>query len=145
MLQPKSAMEVFQHLDRSNCRECGEKTCLAFAGAVYQSRKDISMCPRLDKGIVARYSDGTTGSGAPEEMGEQYIEDLKQSLAEIDFAETAARCGGRNDNGKLILKVMGKDFGVNADGSFFTAIHVKEPVFTSISNSVTIKNFRYQI
>mgnify|MGYP000668137593 CR=1 FL=1 len=35
MPSPNSAMEVFKHLDKSNCRECGEKTCLAFAGAVF--------------------------------------------------------------------------------------------------------------
>ncbi|MBW1753989.1 MAG: Fe-S cluster protein, partial [Deltaproteobacteria bacterium] len=35
MPQPKNAMEIFRHLDKSNCRECREKTCLAFAGAVF--------------------------------------------------------------------------------------------------------------
>ena len=41
MPRPNSAMEVFKHLDKSNCRECGEKTCLAFACAVFQSQKEI--------------------------------------------------------------------------------------------------------
>ena len=35
MAQPKNAMEIFKLLDQSNCRECGQKTCLAFAGAVF--------------------------------------------------------------------------------------------------------------
>ena len=41
MPQPKNAMEIFQLLDKSNCRECGETTCLAFAGAVFTGRKDL--------------------------------------------------------------------------------------------------------
>ena len=56
MRQFKNAMEIFKHLEKSNCRECGEKTCLAFVGAVYQSRKEIRMCPRLDWKIVELYS-----------------------------------------------------------------------------------------
>ena len=124
MPRPKNAMEIFKHLDKSNCRECGEKTCLAFAGAVYQSRKDISMCPRLDQEVVDRFSDDTAGAGSPEEMGAQYINSLKKSLAEMDLADAAARAGGRYTDGKLMLKVMEKDFGVNADGDFSTDIHV---------------------
>ena len=46
MPAPKNAMEVFQLLDKSNCRECGEKTCLAFAGAVFQGHRKISECPK---------------------------------------------------------------------------------------------------
>ena len=41
MPRPQNAMEIFKLLDKSNCRDCGEKTCLAFAGAVYQGRKKI--------------------------------------------------------------------------------------------------------
>ena len=124
MPRAKNAMEIFKHLDKSNCRECGEKTCLAFAGAVYQSRKDISMCPRLDQEVVDRFSDETAGADTSEEMGAQYISDLKKSLAGMDLAGAAARSGGRYTDGKLMLKVMGKDFGVNADGDFSTDIHV---------------------
>ena len=47
MAQPKNAMEIFQLLDKSNCRECGKKTCLAFAGAVYQGLKEIQMFEKL--------------------------------------------------------------------------------------------------
>jgi len=36
MAQIKNAMEIFKLLEKSNCRECNEKTCLAFAGAVFQ-------------------------------------------------------------------------------------------------------------
>ena len=57
MPRPKNAMEIFKLLDQSNCRECGEKTCLAFAGAVYQGRKKIQGCPKLDQATIERFSD----------------------------------------------------------------------------------------
>ena len=56
MSQPKNAMEIFKILEKSNCRECGEKTCLAFAGTVYQGRKQLDRCPRIDEEIIKVYA-----------------------------------------------------------------------------------------
>ncbi len=49
MVAAKNAMEVFSVLDKSNCRKCGEKTCLAFAGAVYMGKRRIEECPNVNK------------------------------------------------------------------------------------------------
>jgi len=124
MPKPKNAFEIFKHLEKSNCRECGEKTCLAFAGAVYQSLKDIRMCPRLDSKIVAHYSDGEAEAGATEEAGEQLMQRLKNSLGATDLVEAARRTGGHYDGFKLTLKVLGKDFGADSEGNFFSDIHI---------------------
>jgi hypothetical protein len=123
MPKPNNAMEIFKHLDKSNCRECGEKTCLAFAGAVYQSRKEISRCPKLDSEIVAFYSNDD-GGRSMEETGEQFIEDQKETLSRIDLAQAAQRTGGHYDGRKLTLKILGKDFGVDPEGNFHSDIHV---------------------
>ena len=123
MPKPNSAMEVFKHLEKSNCRECGEKTCLAFAAAVYQSRKQISLCPRINSEIIELYSsDNKTNTN--EDFGEQFIENLKQTLSGIDLAEAAKRIGGSYDGSKLTVKIMGKDFGVDSKGNFSSDIHV---------------------
>ena len=52
MPAPQNAMEIFRLLEKSNCRKCGEKTCLAFAGAVYQQRRQLADCPYLDPATV---------------------------------------------------------------------------------------------
>ena len=77
MTKPSSVMEVFKHLEKSNCRECGEKTCLAFAASVYQSQKQINMCPRLDENIISRFSDVGNSMKTIGESGDQLIGDLK--------------------------------------------------------------------
>jgi hypothetical protein len=121
--KPNSAMEVFKHLEKSNCRECGEKSCLAFAAAVYQSRKPINLCPRLDPQIIELFaSDGSTDTD--KDPGENFIEELKQKLPEIDLAEAAKRIGGAYDGRKLTIKIMGKEFGVDSEGNFSSDIHV---------------------
>jgi CO dehydrogenase/acetyl-CoA synthase gamma subunit (corrinoid Fe-S protein) len=56
MTAPKNAFEIFQLLEKSNCGNCGEKTCLAFAAAVFKSRHRLSECPRLDPSVIAQFS-----------------------------------------------------------------------------------------
>lgn len=124
MPKPKNALEIFKHLEKTNCRECGEKTCLAFAGAVYQARKAIRLCPYLDSKTVAHYSDKEAGGEATKGAGEQFIESLKNLLPRTDLSEAAKRTGGRYDGFKLVLKVFGKDFGVDSKGNFYSDIHI---------------------
>ena len=52
----QNVMQVFTLLDKSNCRKCGEKTCLAFASAVFKGKKDLSACPALSEELVSQYS-----------------------------------------------------------------------------------------
>ncbi len=125
MSNPKNVMEIFKHLEKSNCRECGEKTCLAFAGAVFQSRKKIDLCARLDPGIIEKYTVSKSGrSLMSEQMGEQLTGDLKKSLSQLDFQETAVRSGGLYDGKTITLKILGKNFSITLDGTFKTDIHV---------------------
>jgi CO dehydrogenase/acetyl-CoA synthase gamma subunit (corrinoid Fe-S protein) len=52
-----NAMTVFKELPKTNCRECGVKTCLAFAGSVFQRYKAIGDCPHVEKAVVEKFSD----------------------------------------------------------------------------------------
>lgn len=40
-------MAIYQHLPRSNCRECGEATCMAFAFGLSQGKNTVEECPAL--------------------------------------------------------------------------------------------------
>ncbi len=124
MTRPKSAMEIYQLLEKSNCRECGRKTCLAFAGAVYTGQKSIQDCPRLTPEVIARYRGGLTTAGAGEQNGEDYLQKLLAAIRETDLAAAAARIGGRYENGWLALKIMGKEFKVDANARLSADIHV---------------------
>ena len=116
-----SAIEVFKLLDRSNCRLCGEKTCMAFAGAVYLGTKSLAACPKLDPATLARF-----GCGPAVEKGEEenIITDLIEQVLRLDPEETAQRTGGMSVSGRIVLKVLGKDFAIDSQGNFITDIHV---------------------
>ena len=124
MPQPKNAMEIFKLLEKSNCRDCGYKTCLAFAGAVFRGQIKLEECPKLDREIIERFSGDPKKDHTVEEIQEAYMNDLKAKISELDLDEAAQRTGGRLSNNKLTLKVLGKDFSVDSNGNLSTDIHI---------------------
>jgi hypothetical protein len=123
MARPKNVMQVFSLLDKSNCRKCGEKTCLAFAGAVFQGRRLIIDCPTIDHDRARQFIEPTTGNTAAEEPDEFFTE-LINRIATSDLQQAAERTGGRFDGEKLSVKILGKDFSVDSSGNLFSDIHI---------------------
>ncbi len=124
MSKPKHAMEIFQLLDKSNCRECGEKTCLAFAGAVFQGKRMVVECPRLSRDTIERFSGQNPNQDNVFVEGADFLQKLKSEVAGADLAAAAQRVGAHFSGGKLTLKVLGKDFSVDAKGNLSTQIHI---------------------
>lgn len=121
----ENAMQVFRLLDKSNCRKCGEKTCLAFAGAVFQGRRKLQECPTVSPEHLAQFSDSgaelmPNGSEATDEL----FETFSRELAKLDLQQAALRTGGVYNDSLLTIKVLGKDFSVDRDMNFFTDIHI---------------------
>lgn len=123
MLQLKNAMEIFKILEKSNCRECGEQTCLAFAGSVYQGKKPLDRCPHLSAEILEQCQ--TNEINNREEGGAQLTEGLKNQLVDLDFEEAAKKSGGKYVNQNIVLKILGREFAITPDGRFQTHLHVK--------------------
>jgi hypothetical protein len=134
MPAPENAMQVFALLEKTNCKKCGEKTCLAFAGAVYKGERNISECPYLSADIVARFSGDQTGNTVDERR--QSAEQLRQRISTVDFRDAAERTGGVESGARLTVKVLGKDFSVDRQGNLFSDIHiipwVTEPFLTYV-------------
>ena len=120
----KNAMEIFKLLDMSNCRECGEKTCLAFAGALFQGQRKLAECPKLDPEIIGRYSEHPEKKDATEQNRDEYLQQLKSEIANHDLAAVAERVGAQFSKNRLTLKVLGKDFGVDTAGNLYADIHI---------------------
>ncbi len=118
----KNALEVFTRLPGSNCRECGEKTCLAFAGAVYLGSRKIGECPHLEPAVRRQFAaDATARKPADEQQA--CIEALRRQVAGVDLAAAAERVGGRWQDGRLTVQILGKPFAIDQTGSFHTQLH----------------------
>lgn len=40
-------LEIYKRLPRTNCRECGEPTCMAFAARLSRAEADLTQCPHM--------------------------------------------------------------------------------------------------
>ena len=120
----KSTIDILKLLDKSNCRECGSPTCLAFAAAVFKGQKNLSECTHLDSSIKDEYS--VKDSALPAKPGEssEPVDELIKRLKGIDLAEAAERIGARYERDRLTVKVCGKDFSVDSKGKFYSEIHI---------------------
>jgi len=122
--KPENALEIFQLLEKSNCRKCGEKTCLAFAGAVFTGQRKLCECPRLSRDVIERYSLEPDDRNIFEQDREKSLKNLQSEVVHLDFAQAAERTGAQFSGDKLTLKILGKDFSVNTKGELFADIHI---------------------
>lgn len=124
MSKLNNAMAVFKLLDQSNCRKCNEKTCMAFAAAVFKGKRKLSDCPKLDKETIEKYADHVETRPDPGREMEAVEARLKEEIQHIDLASRAEAVGGVFAGNRLTIKVFGKDFHVHSDGTFSSEIHI---------------------
>ena len=124
MPQLKNTIEILKLLNKSNCRDCYEKTCLAFAAAVFKGQRQLGECPHLDPEVIEAYGGKVEKRKTIEEDQEAALAALKQQVVNADLAQAAENVGGRFVNDRLTLKVFGKDFSIDTQGRLFSDIHV---------------------
>lgn len=132
-----NAMDVFMLLEKNNCRKCNKPTCLAFAAAVFQGQMSLNECPFVDKEVVLAYGDKNDKieTGAEQDYQEA-LSQLKEKIRKGNLQERAGILGEEFANGKLTLKIMGKDFSIDTHGDVSTLLHVNRwltiPVFNYV-------------
>jgi len=124
MAHINNPMEIYKLLDGSNCKECNEKTCLAFAVAVFKGKKPIQACPKLEKEVIDLYGGAVEKPNTIDENKAEAIELLKQKISLIDLSEAAKRLGARFSNNQLTIKIFGKAFSIDTRGSISSEIHI---------------------
>ncbi|MFH2047196.1 MAG: DUF3786 domain-containing protein [Pseudomonadota bacterium] len=124
MANLNNPIEILKLLEKSNCRECGKPTCLAFAGAVFKREKKLEDCPRLDSNVIGQVDVKTEVKKGIIQQQDDAIKELKQKIISIDLAAAAKRLGGQFESGKLTLQCLGKNFSVDQKGNIITEIHV---------------------
>jgi len=137
MKKPKNTVEILQYLDKSNCGECRFPSCLVFALAVFKGEKSLSDCPRVDPDIASQYGGSVMPkSEVSSEPEEEALAKLQQQVEHIDLAAAAVRTGGRYTDGKLTIKILGKDFSVDSKGRLSSDIHINPWVAGPVLNYV---------
>ncbi len=52
-------LDIFKLTPKTNCKDCGNPTCMAFAMKVASGAVDISKCPHLSQEVLDRLSEST--------------------------------------------------------------------------------------
>ena len=108
---PHTVMELLKTLPRTNCGECGQATCLAFATQVIKEGEDLSRCPYLSEAAQAMVaeieSQQASGLGRRRESIAIALEALHAKVAPLDLASVAPGIGARygEDNGRPFLNL----------------------------------------
>jgi hypothetical protein len=94
---PLTVMEVLKTLPRTNCGDCGQATCLAFATRVIKEGEELKRCPHLTEaaqaisGVIS--SQQAAGAGRRRESIAIALETLQEKVAPLDFAALADGVG----------------------------------------------------
>ncbi len=92
-----TVLDVFKLLPRTNCGDCGQAACLAFATQVVKEGEDISRCPYLPESaapaVAALKEQQQAGLGRRRESIAIAREALEAKVAPLDFARQAAGHG----------------------------------------------------
>jgi hypothetical protein len=118
-----TVMELVKTLPRTNCGECGQSTCLAFATQVIKEGEDLERCPYLGEAAQTLAGDlksqQAAGVGRRRESIAIALEALQEKVAPLDFAALAqgvgAAYGEEGDRPYLNLEYFGQQFQVFKD------------------------------
>ncbi|NQT54750.1 MAG: DUF3786 domain-containing protein, partial [Desulfobacteraceae bacterium] len=143
MAQLNNTVEILKLLDKSNCGKCNEPTCLAFAVSVDRGKRALNECPGIEKDVIEQFGDEPRERKPSDIDMERGFSQLKERICAMDLAEAAKRLNTPYRDGKLILKVCGKDFSVDSKGNFFSEIHIHSwlclPVLNYILEGKTVE------
>lgn len=86
-------------LPKTNCRECGFATCIAFAGMVVSEQLALETCPHLSAEVVARCNrelerQYAAGQWTKRDMAEDALTWARQRSASMRIADLPDRIGG---------------------------------------------------
>jgi hypothetical protein len=116
-------LQLYKHLPRTNCGDCGIRSCLAFAAAVLKGEKRLDGCPHLDRSMAARLTETLSRQVNLEGIQEEQLRELQGKVRGTDIFSRAGRLGVSIGDGTVIVTCLGKDFEVDRQGNVRSQCH----------------------
>jgi len=98
---PLSVVDLYRDiLPKTNCKECGFPTCLAFAGMVVSEKHPIENCPHLSADVVEKCKSElkeqySSGKWLKRDMAEDALKWARERSASMKIEDLPDRIGGR--------------------------------------------------
>lgn len=120
---PLTPLDIFRLLNKSNCKDCGLPTCLSFAQAVVSGGKYPGDCPHL--GVEAAHALGQLQyAQKPRDGFTASIDALRAKVRDTDIEAMAGALGAVYADGRLSVRVLGREFFVDRDGGVSSQCHI---------------------
>ncbi len=119
-------IELYKELPKTNCGECGQKTCMAFAVTVSKGDATVDSCPHLDKEKAKSLS----GSIKKIDIKEKIYEDIREELKKADLESIAKEIGAEITKKGITVKLIDTFYTVNKECHVIS--DVKQNVWSKI-------------
>jgi len=119
----KTPLELYKHLPKTNCGDCGISTCIAFAAAVIKEERKLSGCPHMDRSAASRLEARISRQVNIESIREDQLKELQKQIAATDVGSRAALLGATYNGRTITIKCLGKDFEVDGQGHVASQCH----------------------
>ena len=124
MAQIKNPLELYKILKKTNCKECGVPSCMAFAVAVVQGQKKLAGCPYIDNRLLEQFDGKVAKHKSLADDQEKVLKKLKQGIGSVDFASAPTRLKAKLVDNRLAINCLGKDFMIDQAGEMVSDCHV---------------------
>ncbi len=125
-----SPLQLVKRTPVSNCGQCGQPTCLAYAAAVIKVGLNPSACPFID--LVDLNLEGLNKASEnvqQEKKDLEFIRHLKAKIAPLNFAKSAPGLGANftdNPQPALLLNYLGQDVVISKDNIIIDGIEPED-------------------
>lgn len=116
-------LEIYGYLQKSNCRQCGLPTCLAFAVAVMKGEKRLDLCPHVESDVIQQLEGRLGVATEVRNDTEMALQLLRVQISSVDFSRRAEKLGATYSGEVLTVRCLGKDFSVDSSGQVRTDCH----------------------
>jgi hypothetical protein len=111
-MKPVSAIELYKATPRTNCKECGFPTCLAFATCVIVEKKPLESCPYLTEEVLEElgtriHEQQSEGVYVKRDLYKVTSDHIRERIASHDFAAIAEGLGAAyvEEDGRPCLRL----------------------------------------
>jgi hypothetical protein len=99
-MKPVSAIDLYKATPKTNCKECGFPTCLAFATCVIVEKKPLESCPYLTEEVLEElgariHEQQSEGVYVKRDLYKITSDHIREQIASHDFSAIAEGLGAR--------------------------------------------------
>ena len=132
-----TVMDILKALPKTNCRDCGQLSCLAFAALLQKGGIAALKCPHLPPDTLKDIQKPSSEPSSPESMvnrRDEMVYDLKKRFCDMDFTGIASRLGASMVHENLVLRCLGRNFELDPQGELHSECHINNWVHLPLLN-----------